>query len=946
MAIITAGFIGAVINAIILVARYIIATIKVQEIVVSTNPLYMVPIIALLPVWWAFSTQYDAYNFYDRKNATLNLVALEVLAMIAQVIWQLSFDTLVFRICKIPIGRNLDEGMLLNLCRITLLVPCAGFIMGGYGAFRKIVSAPEMEEKIENFRIQYALDLRENKENLYDLRIIKEMQTGKDAVVKMMDRFVHMFILGNSGTGKTSSTLTPGTICDLDKKMENRLKREKFLKKMLASGQAEVVPDRSGETGEWSIRAVGERNREILKHIKETFPDAGMTLISPNNALNVDMIRLCKARNLPINIIDPADNDAYREENVRLCRINPFYLPRYLTQEERQIQIINQAQNFSAVLLAINELQGTGDTYFKDLNTAVTTYIAIVCMVWAYHDHRQTSISEVQRCINDMEALKETIDNIQKALHIEIIVKEPTDSKSKEVRADKPALKKDADGNLVRSGYIFRGVSTLAEVPSEFQNEGMTVVEYNEYLRQEADYYYIPVFSILQEILGGGSAQTAAKMFDQIRGLRNIINNLLMDPRVKNVLSGEEGDIINFDKVLERNEITVVNTALEFSAQNSMALGLFIMLSFKTSVLRRPMETRSPHFLTIDELAQYMHPVLEDMIALFRQYKVACIFAMQSLSQTGKNDTTAYLRDILLGCGTHIVFGRVSTEEMKIYEAMAGIENKETVQTNVNSNSEFDANYNVVVGERHTQEQANVLDGYKIRNRNFQEVTVYQFDQGRVKNGFIGKVSFPKKADYADRKVHYTDFASLAGQTGTERVSATQVRESETDLEGHRLNVGNTTRRRMETHRAEYPQRAAQEENRTMPKVAQTEEGRKRMGKADKTIAAMQDDSIFDKVSASQGADDLLDAYQTDGSIQEEIFPDVGTGTGQAAAKEQPPVQEDNLAEVASGKVIPEDQSEGEDSKEDEEWLRMEMERLNNVKSEEVNVREKTYKKR
>ncbi|WP_026653599.1 TraM recognition domain-containing protein [Butyrivibrio proteoclasticus] len=745
------GFIMLCLNMLLLTYRYGYAMYNVQEVVFTTSPIYIL-IASVLPViWWLYSTKEDTFNFYDRKKLTLKLVIANATMCVGQTIWTFVFDTLVFKICKIPTGRNLDAKMLFILCRLALIGVTGLFAYAIFAIVRRVKENEEIVENIENIRWQQLFDTRKNKDVAFDLNILRDMKTGKPILIKENDRFVHTFTLGNSGTGKTSSTFIPAIICDLNTKLRNMSKRVPLEMKFVKEGKGKAYKNGNGVSTEYDVVAKKEYADE-LEQIRKKYPDCGITVMAPNNAMNKDIIKLAAARNMKVNVLDPAVN--YKNKNVRMVGLNPFYVEPGLDKEQRQIYIKNKAQTFAEVLLAVNDIQGKGgDPYFRGINESVTTNAAVMCMLYAVLNGKQTNITQIQSVISDFGKLKPIIEDIEDKLHMKVIVHE-LETKSNQRKDNKrdmdrddiqePVFDEDATDDI-----IFYPLTDESEIPEEYREQGVTLDEYSELLKREAEGYAENIHFVKQELLGAG----AEKMFEQARGLRNILSNLLLDVRVKRALSAPEENLLDFDKAFARGEITLINTAIEFGAQSSTALGLFILLLMKLAVVRRPAENRMNHFVYIDEAAQYMHPVYEDMFALYRQYRLSANIAIQSLSQFKKNATTQYLRDVIMGSGVHIVFGRVSPEEMKIYEQMAGIEHKESIQTSINSNSELDVNYNVTKSKRRTVEDKSAVAGDKIRMRGFQEVTVYAIDEGRVLKGKHAKTTFPKPSDFKDQNV-------------------------------------------------------------------------------------------------------------------------------------------------------------------------------------------------
>ena len=759
MEVIIIGFFILCANVLFTGIRFLLAMLLLQEVVVSTNILYMFVAILFPFLWWMYSTKEDAWSFYDRKYATLRLCAINAAMVIAQAVWKAVFDSLVVKICMLPNTYNFDEGVALALSRLILFLAVVAVIALINFAFNKAIESAEMQEAIETFKWQHIVDTRENKDQLYDLKILRNMKTGSDVIIKEVDRFVHMFVLGNSGTGKTSSTLTPAVICDLDHKISNMQKRERAKERLLKAGQARIMRPKDGDAlDEFSVRPVVGYEKQ-MRDVLEKYPDCGITVMAPNQSLLKDVAKLCKARNIKVNLIDPMDS--FDDRFVRHLGINPFYVPLDLDPEERQIQIYDKAKSFTEVLLTVSELHGTTEAYFRSVNEAVTTNIAAMCMLRANLYGRQTNIAEIQSCINVFAELRSVIADIERAFHMQINLMDvggKYTNKSNAVSRESLEEAKNVRPPLVLNTPPLEDEK---EIPEHLRLKGMTLKEYEELIRQQAEAYYQPLYFIHSELLGPG----AADMFQQARGLRNLLNNLLFEPRTKRLMCAEEGHFIEWDKALAHGEVTLINTALEIGPQSSTALGLFLMLSMKTAVLRRLKNNKTGlcnHFLYIDEAAQYMHPMYDDMFTLYRQYKVACCLAMQSISQMKKTKTTEYLMGVIMGAGIHVVFGRLNADEMRYYEKMGGVDHVQTLQKTVSHNSQFDPNGRITTMERVIPEKKNTLDAHKIRTRDFQEVSVFMIDAGRVLKGFIAKATFPKKKDYQDKNITHIDFAPYA----------------------------------------------------------------------------------------------------------------------------------------------------------------------------------------
>ena len=717
---------------------------------VSNNSIIYILLLSIVPFgFWMYSTLNDYWHFHQRKLIMLHLCVLNAILIWAQPIWTFSWKVAVQRIIKIKPGRNFTTEMIVELAKSSLLTPCGLFmyiILREYnGKFLNELNRP----KIEGFRLQHIFDFRKNKNDLYDLRIMKDIRNGKDIRIEETDRFVHTFVLGASGTGKTSSVLEPMIIKDMNQKIRNRKKRVAEILQMIKDRKLYVSGPYNKEIEESNVKAY-PKYEKAYSDLKRKYPDCGITFMAPNNDLNNRIVKAAKARGLRVNVIDPLK--IYRDSNVNNLGINPFYVPLDADLYTQQEVITNTAVIFSEVLAAVNEAGGESkDEYFKNLNTSVTMNVATVCMLYASIEGKYTYLAEVQDCIMDFSKLQPMVEKIMKEFGLHITISEG--NRSRRGDADRNALQ-----NRVRPVNDFdEFIPKISEkaIPERFRN--MTLDEYNVMLKDVAMGYKSTIYTILYELLGPGRE----KMEDQSRGLRNIISNLLQDPRINRILNAEAGHFINFDKILEKNEITVINTGLAISPRCSTALGLFFQLCLKISVLRRPEENRSMHFLTIDEASQYMHPMYEDMVALYRQYGVGVTIAMQATSQMLKKSSTRYLQDVVMGVGTHIVFGRTSVEEMELYSKLAGLKDVETVQKQINKTSIAEDAPQHTEGIRKSIEKKNVFEGSDIRNKDFQEITLFTVRMGRVLNPKAAKVAFVDEQEYYDQHVKWVDWGKL-----------------------------------------------------------------------------------------------------------------------------------------------------------------------------------------
>lgn len=705
-------------HIIILIVRYYIAITYLKSAVITNNILYLIAAAILPYIAWLYATDENFWAFHKRKRMFFYICSINLALTLIQPLYSLSYK-LAAKICLlIPLTPLTGLAMIVTTAQVIILLLLALFVFILYNQIEPLITSQTLKRQIEIFKFKHIKDERTDIDAKYDLHIIKELESGEAVVLKEGDRFVQTEVNGASGTGKTSSIFTTAIEEDLNTKLRNREKRQEEILHLIRNGKA-TIKGPLREFKESAVIPIGktkailDKNSKELEKIRKRYPDAGITVIAPNASLNEDIIRLAQARRVMVNVIDPV-NDYSHYENVRTVSMNPFYIPFGLTENERLIHITQASSMFAEVLIATNQMSGDIDPYFKDIALTVCSNVATVIMLFKNIKGEQAYIEDIQEAINDFKKLDEYVQFIEEHYKITIDAKEIKEKKSIQLGAE------------------------------EFQRKNNTQLgeqKKQESIKAKANPYYLQILFVKQELLGAG----AEDMFSQSRGLRNLINKVIVDPRIRAKLSAQdEYTMLNFDELLAENQITIVNTAIELGASTSTAFGLFFILLHKISVLRRPIDTRTPHFLWIDEATQYMHPCYEDMIALYRQFKCAVTISLQSLNQTEKSRSTAYLKEVFLGAGTHIVFGRLTPEEQKIYSEMGGIVREVDEQITYTSSSLVSSTPSSSESTRRTNVMTNVVEGSDMRLRDFQELTVFTIDNGRVLPAIIARVFFVK----------------------------------------------------------------------------------------------------------------------------------------------------------------------------------------------------------
>lgn len=662
------------------------------------NIIYFFVMIATFTI----STMYDYWNYRNRKRAAAYFILLSICSFVCMLICLMAIRLVVPLVFEIPIGINITVSMVLNLARgivaVASVVPTIAIFM----KLKHLIFEKENVEILYGFKIKKYIDIRKNKEFLYDMKIVKKLEDGKVYNIKQKDRQLHMSISGVTGTAKTSACMTPGITDD----MEQRVKNENYVKEKVfkAACNKHLLLCEDIKDEDFNLRyfkALDKKGENLLEDLRE-IQSAGITVMAPNAAFADTIYEIAKNRNFKkINRIDPTLENGVNKEGF--VGFNPLYMSPLLDELGKKLEIYKKAKLFADVLQALYELNGSSDSYFVSLNRNFTTMITILILTTYedVHPNRFPTPEDVRDCINNF-------DNIDKYYN---------------------ALLKRYGGSLNANGLSMGFTQEMAQA--------LKKIDCGEYQ------------FISAQLINDIYSKSRDTMENQIRGLRVIMNEFLGNPLIKNVLCSQNS--VDLDKCLADNEITIVNYALELGQADATAFGLFFGLSFNNAVLRRPgtEDTRTPHYFWVDEFPVLLHKNFESMFTLWRQYNVPSCVAFQTYDQFDKTPQTKYLKGVMrANVGHQIVFGRASLTEMKSYSELAGKELEYVEQKSVSETALSIENPTLSYSTRFTPQLSNKMEGYEIRNRDFQEITMFTVDQGNIQEAFAGKVNFLEPSRY------------------------------------------------------------------------------------------------------------------------------------------------------------------------------------------------------
>lgn len=217
------------------------------------------------------------------------------------------------------------------------------------------------------------------------------------------------------------------------------------------------------------------------------------------------------------------------------------------------------------------------------------------------------------------------------------------------------------------------------------------------------------------ELLGS----MAEKYRQFVIGLRAQLENIVSNDALRKIMTNRSD--INIDEHFEKGGILAVNTALGMLRTSGDAFGQFIIMHLQNGTFRRPgtEDTRVPHFLIVDEYSRYINPDVEIFLSLAAEYRVAGIFAIQSLGQleieAGKIGAKAMKRSILTNCRNKIVFGGVGMEDAREFAEMFGkdkiIMRQSTYKNRILLPVLFPEHYRDTETEEYRFDATDILDG-------------------------------------------------------------------------------------------------------------------------------------------------------------------------------------------------------------------------------------------
>ena len=542
--------------------------------------------------------------------------------------------------------------------------------------------------------------------------------SGKNAVLPLGDRFVHVLVLGVTGSGKTSQTLTPMVLQDF-------ISDDFRFKGIDVVQMGQIVLEPKGDFAKtaWAIGKIKEEEKRanyinylltseekidkrvnIMKKQRKRILERTKTVpLSKEDEREYQKLKSLVEDSFKLRELD-------KKEQVKIQRklmsLSSKKRGRKLTKEEKmELRILEESlRKIMVVQKNIKKVVPLND--YEKLNNLTThamfkyaSYISDIThepgeadVTWAQikavdpkkerdvfmlfdpsskespyfnplYGPEDTAVGTVtSTLISFMEDSSEYFKNLSKTVV------------QRAIRIAKRVHENDAtllhvDDILTNNGN--RGEDMIAELlrmdttPAK-QAENKDITDY--FLNN-----YYP---------GMKGARGATRDFEQSSGVRNILNNLLDNEQVRHVLNPPKGigTEIDFDEILKTGDKVALSTSTGASDAVGRMLGSFLILQLQEAIFRRKGKDgqRIPVILYIDEFQDYASSSFEKVLTQGRSYAVSSTMATQTLGiveqQAGKglvNNLQSNARNVILYPGS-------SAQDAKYFVSLfGGIDKKE-----------------------------------------------------------------------------------------------------------------------------------------------------------------------------------------------------------------------------------------------------------------------------
>ncbi len=513
-------------------------------------------------------------------------------------------------------------------------------------------------------------------------------------VVPEKKRYEATLVQGATGTGKTATVLLPMSALDLERKHFFREYAKKIGYSMLKQGIAYIS---------------GPFNNEFMNR------NFSLNYLTPKRGMEEEFMNNVKPM---LQYIDNATGKVtYRDIGITVLENDGNYISNF----------IGVAKNFDIDVLSIDP--GAPETTLSINPFAIPDPAKVASIVADVLNSMYESTGGGKA--GDPFFTQVTIDAFQ---NLSILLKEMY-----------PILHNGEIASLEDMLELLYNFDAVEEMTEEMKKIPELEQKYKLLIRYFEKNFYKPALNINGYEIPGtrGSGRKDTEKF--LYGAITQLNNLVRHPGLKAALCGKK-NLIDFDKALENGSIiTACSRKGELGIIQAKAFGMFFILQFQDAVLRRKgnEESRTPHFLYIDEFPEYINKDMEVMFTLFRKYRCGVTVAIQNLSQLEKSGQAYYRQVVLANTKTQIVFGDTVPEDSLYWEQAFGKEKVPDATTTFDATNGINKGTGKTVIVKKKKERA---ESYKIAEQGFGKVYY------KTKNA-AGKTIFGKgKTSFLDAK--------------------------------------------------------------------------------------------------------------------------------------------------------------------------------------------------
>lgn len=455
--------------------------------------------------------------------------------------------------------------------------------------------------------------------------ICTQSGTSLPVVVPEKKRYEATLVQGATGTGKTATVLLPMSAFDLEKKFFFREYSKKLGYSLLKRGIAYMKGPVDNEYA----------NRNF-----------SLNMIAPKRGMEDDFLTQVKPM---IQYVDNTNGKVtYRDIGVTIVENDGNFIS----------QFIGVAKNFDIDVKSVDPANPETTLSINPFAIPDPAKVASIVADVLNSMYESTGGGKA----GDPFFTQVTIDAFQ---NLSILLKEMY-----------PILHNGEIASLEDMLELLYNFDAVEEMTEEMKKIPELEQKYKLLIRYFEKNFYKPSLNIngfeIPGTRGSGRKDTEKFLYGAITQL----NNLVRHPGLKAALCGKK-NLINFDEALENGSIiTACSRKGELGIIQAKAFGMFFILQFQDAVLRRKgnEDSRTPHFLYIDEFPEYINKDMEVMFTLFRKYRCGVSVAIQNLSQLEKSGQSYYRQVVLANTKTQIVFGDTVPEDSEYWAKAFGID--------------------------------------------------------------------------------------------------------------------------------------------------------------------------------------------------------------------------------------------------------------------------------